>query len=164
MKEKKNIERLFQEKFKDFEVIPPQEAWQNIEARLQDKKKKRRVFPIWLQPTGIAASIVIVLGVFNIFNNDNSFIENQDLNNINNNSVVNQSEIKSNNSNENTFPSTSKDKVNSNEGLNKIIEEGEIVTEQNKKESISKTKKLDIKSNSKNIFEKFTFLDEKMTL
>ncbi len=31
MKENKNIERLFQEKFKDFEVTPPDFVWDNIQ-------------------------------------------------------------------------------------------------------------------------------------
>ena len=38
MKENKNIERLFQEKFKDFEVNPPSDSWNNIEARLNNTR------------------------------------------------------------------------------------------------------------------------------
>ena len=30
MKDHKNIERLFQEKFKDFEALPPQDSWDII--------------------------------------------------------------------------------------------------------------------------------------
>ena len=48
MSEKKNIERLFQEKFKDFEAIPSQKVWDNIEEELQ-KKKRRKVVPIWFR-------------------------------------------------------------------------------------------------------------------
>ncbi len=59
MKEKKNIERLFQEKFKDFEVIPPHESWDNIASRLNEKKKKR-IVPFWFQFSGIAASLFIM--------------------------------------------------------------------------------------------------------
>ena len=43
MKEQKNIERLFQEKFKDFEAIPPQNSWDTIASRLNEKKKKNYV-------------------------------------------------------------------------------------------------------------------------
>ena len=60
MKEQKNIERLFQEKFKDFEALPPQDAWNTIASRLNEKKKKRRVIPFWLQLSGIAASLILV--------------------------------------------------------------------------------------------------------
>lgn len=44
MKEQKNIERLFQEKFKDFEAIPPKDAWANIAAKLNEKKQKKELF------------------------------------------------------------------------------------------------------------------------
>ncbi len=58
MMEKKNIDRLFQEKFKDFEVTPPSEVWEAIEERLQ-KKKKRRVIPFWWKLSGVAALLAI---------------------------------------------------------------------------------------------------------
>ena len=38
MKNKKNIDRLFQEQFKDFEIKPNIEVWKNIELALRDKK------------------------------------------------------------------------------------------------------------------------------
>jgi len=59
MIEKKNIDRLFQEKFKDFEAIPSEKVWENIEAELKEKKK-RRVIPFWFRFAGAAA--VLVLG------------------------------------------------------------------------------------------------------
>lgn len=73
MKEQKNIDRLFQEKFKDFEVVPPAMAWQNIEAKLNKKEKKRRVIPFWLKATGIAASLVLGFFMFTFFNESNLF-------------------------------------------------------------------------------------------
>lgn len=59
MKEQKNIERLFQEKFKDFEATPPQDSWEIIASKLNEKKKKKRVLPFWFQFSGIAASLFI---------------------------------------------------------------------------------------------------------
>ena len=59
MSEKKNIDRLFQEKFKDFEANPPEYVWDNIHDALQEKKK-RRVIPLWWRYGGVAA--VLVLG------------------------------------------------------------------------------------------------------
>src|SRR5690606_532034 len=56
----KKIDRLFQEKFKDFEATPREEVWQNIEAKLK-KKKKRRVVPIWFRLSGAAAVLLIGL-------------------------------------------------------------------------------------------------------
>lgn len=70
MSEKKNIDRLFQEKFKDFEVQPPEMAWQNIESGLQKKKKLKKVVPLWLRLSGVAA--ILLLGLMltiPIFNN-----------------------------------------------------------------------------------------------
>lgn len=58
--EEKNIDRLFQEKFKDLEVTPNERVWNAIEEKLQ-KKKKNRVFPIWWFSGGVAA--VLVLGL-----------------------------------------------------------------------------------------------------
>jgi hypothetical protein len=61
MSEKKNIDRLFQEKFKDFEVAPPDFVWGNIQSRLEEKKK-RRVIPLWFRLSGVAA--ILVTGMF----------------------------------------------------------------------------------------------------
>ena len=66
MKENKNIERLFQEKFKDFEVSPPEISWDTIASRIEEKKKKRRVIPFWFKASGIAASLFI--GLFLLLN------------------------------------------------------------------------------------------------
>ena len=46
MSDKKHIDRLFQEGFKDFEATPSDAVWKNLEAKLNEKKKKRRVIPI----------------------------------------------------------------------------------------------------------------------
>lgn len=129
MKEKKNIERLFQEKFKDFEAIPPQDAWDNIEARLENKKKKRRVIPFWFKPAGIAAGIAIFIGVFSLFNNDGKIINDEQIQNNNTNSVVNQTEENQNNSLQENSNSNFETEVNSTEGINKIIKENDVVTE-----------------------------------
>lgn len=88
MKENKNIERLFQEKFKDFEVVPPIDSWNAIEARLNQKKKKRRIIPFWFKPVGIAATLI--LGFFLFMNRDNdSAIEKNNPINSDNNSISN---------------------------------------------------------------------------
>ena len=71
MSEKKNIDRLFQEKFKDFEANPPEFIWDNIREELEEKKK-RRVVPIWIRLSGVAAIVVVGLlrGLF--FSNGNT--------------------------------------------------------------------------------------------
>ena len=40
MKTHKNIDRLFQEKLKDFDVSPPKSAWSNIEKGIHGSNKK----------------------------------------------------------------------------------------------------------------------------
>lgn len=130
MKDKKNIERLFQEKFKDFEQHPPLDAWKNIENRLQNKNKKRRIIPIWLKSTGIAAGILIAIGLFNFFNDQSNVFIKQTIDETNTPTV-----FKNNNTNETSKEDTNKlnlqDKVNSSNNENKIIKGNEIVTQKN---------------------------------
>jgi len=61
MSDKKNIDRLFQEKFKDFEAAPPEFVWENIREELEEKKK-RRVIPLWMRLSGAAA--ILIVGLF----------------------------------------------------------------------------------------------------
>ena len=63
MNERKNIERIFQEKFKDFEVNPAEEVWGNIEKKL-DEKKRRRIIPFWWKLSGVAALFLIGFFVY----------------------------------------------------------------------------------------------------
>ncbi|WP_028377146.1 outer membrane beta-barrel protein [Leeuwenhoekiella sp. MAR_2009_132] len=70
MKEKKNIDRLYQEKFKDFTIEPSEHIWAGIAARQNQKKK--RILPLWFQLSGAAAILVLLLlaGTF-WFNTEN---------------------------------------------------------------------------------------------
>lgn len=63
MNDKKHIDRLFQERFKDFEATPSDAVWKNIEAELNQNKKKRRVIPIWWQYAGVAALLALLLTI-----------------------------------------------------------------------------------------------------
>lgn len=110
MKENKNIERLFQEKFKDFEVSPPDFVWENIQEKLNTKENKRRVIPFWFKTAGIAASFVAIISVvfynLNDFGNNSNFIQknsvvNSDSNNGNTRSNSNNGNHKFNTSNSN---------------------------------------------------------------
>lgn len=73
MSTKKHLDRLFQEKFKDFEAVPEKSVWKSIEADLNADKKKRRVIPLWWKLSGIAAGLILfsVLGYY-ILNTDNA--------------------------------------------------------------------------------------------
>ena len=62
MSDKKNIDRLFQEKFKDFNPIPDDQLWERIENDLNSKEEKsRKIIPIWWRLGGIAAAIALLL-------------------------------------------------------------------------------------------------------
>ncbi|KQC30552.1 outer membrane beta-barrel protein [Flagellimonas eckloniae] len=63
---KKNLEQLFKETFKEFHEVPDEKVWNSIEASL-DKKKKKRVVPIWWQLGGVAALLAILFYVMNPF-------------------------------------------------------------------------------------------------
>lgn len=92
MSEKKNLERLFQEKFKDFEATPSPEVWNNIEAELR-KKKKRRVIPLWFRLSGVAAILLIGFvigdGLINRSSETDNGVVNQEKNNADSNNNTN---------------------------------------------------------------------------
>lgn len=91
MKTNKNIDRLFQEKFKDFEVSPSDNVWENIEHRLKINKPKS-LFPLWLRIGSVAAVLTLLtVGGVAYFNNDElgnvldgTIITNSDTNILNN--------------------------------------------------------------------------------
>ncbi|HLO74352.1 MAG TPA: hypothetical protein VK164_10485 [Flavobacterium sp.] len=138
MKEQKNIERLFQEKFKDFEAIPPQDSWNNIASRLAEKKKKKRVIPFWFQFSGIAASLVIIGAL--IWNyqseNNNSIIEN-------NNSIVSED------SNQKTNNNSFENKNITNSESNKLDEKSSDIN-QNYSNDLIKSKNVVVSNSNEN--------------
>lgn len=83
MSDKKHIDRLFQEKLRNFEATPSNTVWNNISAELETNKKKRKVIPLWLKISGIAASLLLLVTIgYSIFSNKNT---------SNNNTIVNTS-------------------------------------------------------------------------
>jgi hypothetical protein len=107
MKTNKNIDRLFQEKLKDFEASPPASVWEGIQSNIHPKNPKSSL-PLWLKISGAAAiMLLITLGGINYFDkNPNEIIitdtkeientptnENSILNPVLNNSDENNSVI-----------------------------------------------------------------------
>ena len=74
MNDRKNIERLFQEKFKDFEVTPPPGVWDGIASQLEKKKEKRRIFPFWFNAKAAGIAAALVLGLF-VLNNNQGWVK-----------------------------------------------------------------------------------------
>ncbi len=68
---KQNLDKLFQEKLKNFEETPDEQVWTSIEASLDKKKKSRRVIPIWWwRLGGVAAVLAVLLYVTNPFGSE----------------------------------------------------------------------------------------------
>lgn len=67
MDERKNIERFFQEKFKNFEADPPEHIWERIDQSLSKKDTNRKVIPLWWKIAGAAALLAGVLWTGNLF-------------------------------------------------------------------------------------------------
>lgn len=78
MGDKKNIDRLFQEKFKDFEIPPDDSLWSRIESELDAKNNKsRKTIPLWGKLGGIAAALALLFTIgYNSFNGENPNIMN----------------------------------------------------------------------------------------
>ena len=64
---KKDIDKLFQEKLRDYREVPDDSVWNSIEESLDKKKKSRRVIPIWWKLGGAAAVLLIALLIINPF-------------------------------------------------------------------------------------------------
>lgn len=119
MSNKKHIDRLFQEGFKNFDAKPNDAIWKNIKANLEEEEedKKRRITPIWWRFAGAAALLLLFLtigsAVFNkntnenynpqvvdientipktekSLDNTNAITTNKNVNNTNNNNTINK--------------------------------------------------------------------------
>jgi hypothetical protein len=72
---KKKLDELFQDKFLGFKEVPDDRVWASIEASL-NKKKKKRILPLWWSLGGIAAALVVGLLIFNPFNQEGNTDQN----------------------------------------------------------------------------------------
>lgn len=71
MKNKKDIEQIFQEKLGDFEANPPQESWDFISEKINEKEEKRRIIPLfWLKSAIVSTSVAAVLLISYFLFND----------------------------------------------------------------------------------------------
>ena len=138
MSERKNIERLFQEKFKDFEATPSSQIWENIAAELEKKENKKRVIPFWfnMKAAGIAAALV--LGFFTANNYTSLF-------------TFDQSKIDSE-----IVVSTEKNQKESSKNKNETLQKNQILNTNNPIVESSKSKN----STTNEVLEKSIILDK----
>ena len=62
MRQKKNIDQLFNERFANHQADPPSHVWDKVQARLE-KDKKDRVIAIWWRTAGVAASLALIISL-----------------------------------------------------------------------------------------------------
>ena len=67
MREEKNIDRLFQENLKEFEVFPPNKAWNKIEKKLVPVPKQSIFKASWFRIASVAAAILFLFTVSTIY-------------------------------------------------------------------------------------------------
>jgi len=65
MKEKKHIDQLFKERFENFEATPSPQVWDNIQAKIKEEEKDRKIIPLWVKLGGVAALLALILTVGN---------------------------------------------------------------------------------------------------
>lgn len=130
MKEKKNIDDLFKESFKNFEATPSPQVWGNIQAKLSAKGNDKKVIPIWIKWGGVAALIALLLTVGNL-------VFNPSVNNVS--PVITEEKIDIN-----------KTIIENKDDAIEIVSEDEIVSEEKSTpiESIIKSSKEKIKKSS----------------
>ena len=78
MKQKKNIDQLFNERFANHQADPASHVWDKIQARLE-KDKKDRVIAIWWRAAGVAASLALIFSLAGLLDTtqSNSIVEQQ---------------------------------------------------------------------------------------
>jgi hypothetical protein len=68
MKNKKHIDKLFKDRFKDFEVSPPPEVWGSIQNSMESRKKNRKIIPLFWKVGGVAALLALLFAISNSIN------------------------------------------------------------------------------------------------
>ena len=141
MSERKDINKLFQEKFENFEITPDEMVWKNIEIELKEKKK-RRIIPFWWKLSGIAAALLIGFFVYTINYKSSISIENGVVNQEQNNSDIKGKSVNK------TIETSSKPRTTENNNNETVIsnskKENIAVSNDNSKVKESKTNKIGV--------------------
>jgi len=93
MVERKNIDRVFQENFRDLEIEPGKKVWENIEVALNENHYKKTI-SLWQRLSGVAMILILFLtgGIWytntNTKNSSVNRITNSDSIDFNNDNVI----------------------------------------------------------------------------
>jgi len=164
MSDKKHIDRLFQERFKDFEATPSDAVWKNIEAELNKEKKKRRVIPIWWRYAGVAALLALLVTIggtyFNSANNTQpvKVVETDDSQTRSSNTVTDTKiAVENNNAAENTLENNSENRAKKPSNTTKVVQPSTLAgansSSNNKENSFQTGASLNKKLKDKNSLE-----------
>ncbi len=70
MKDKKHIDRLFQEKLKNFEATPNDAVWERISTQLGEEGGRPKAIPVWWRIGSIAAGLLLLIAIgYAVINN-----------------------------------------------------------------------------------------------
>ncbi|WP_431133183.1 hypothetical protein [Psychroserpens mesophilus] len=140
MNEKKNIDKLFKEQLKNFEVTPQDHIWENIQEKLhEDQRKKRRIIPIWWRVAGIAAGLVLLFTVAH------PFFSSSDKEDPSKDSIVNDSKNNNNSNSQNNHNTLQQNDSKRDELGNEIPDD---IVDTNSKSSVEEEKSSLNKSNA----------------
>ena len=67
-----NLDKLFQEKLANFQEIPDEKVWNSIAASLDNKKRSRKLIPLWWKVGGAAAILAILFFAIDPFSTSES--------------------------------------------------------------------------------------------
>ena len=140
--DKKHIDRLFQEGLKNFEATPSHSVWESVSEQLLNNQEQRKVIPLWMKLSAIAAGLLLLFTLGN-----NMFFQNNNATPELNETIVDTESTnkeKSNDSKNTIDPNV----TNSDNSINteKIAQEDSKLTNSDEKDSSTSTKK-----DSKNI-------------
>ncbi|SFU27464.1 hypothetical protein SAMN05216480_101176 [Pustulibacterium marinum] len=154
--DEKNIDRLFQEKFKDFEATPDDSLWNSIEAQLNEEKDEKVVplFPWWAKRAGIAAILLIAAGLVTYFNPFNSNNNNQ-VKSVEQ-GVVDSENTKEINTSENEVGESSVSKSSTNENV--------VIASETSEKNIQNSSNVDATNSNKNTYSSNTSTKESISV
>lgn len=148
MKEKKNIDEIFQHGFENLDLSPSPQVWETIQAKLEKKKSEKKVIPLWIRLGGIAAGLALMVTLGNlVFNSTQTHPEISD-EQLDNNPVEIQNDIIPSFQNNDVVTTDNEDSLE--ETTDRFSQENpSSVTSQSKKKTLSDSKIASTGKNSK---------------